>query len=59
MCVHLQWMVVWYYCNFLIRRNKHTCPEPIPNTLKFCNSVHYNRLIYCKTVGVEPMSKVL
>lgn len=57
MSVHLKWMVVWNNCSVLIKKNKQTY-SPETNALKVCNSVHYNGLIYCKTVGVEPAANV-
>lgn len=54
MCAHLQWMVVWNYCSFLIKQTY----SPEPDALKVCNSVHYKGLIFCKTVGAEPTANV-
>ncbi|XP_006887923.1 PREDICTED: 60S ribosomal protein L28-like [Elephantulus edwardii] len=46
-------MVLRNCSNFLIKRNKPTYSTE-SNDLKALNSFHYNGLIYCKTLGMEP-----
>uniref|UniRef100_A0A2K5HDJ7 Large ribosomal subunit protein eL28 n=1 Tax=Colobus angolensis palliatus TaxID=336983 RepID=A0A2K5HDJ7_COLAP len=53
MSAHLQWMVVHNCPGFLIKRNKLTYSTK-PNNLKARNSLRYNGLIRCKTVGEAP-----
>ncbi|EPY82680.1 ribosomal protein L28-like protein [Camelus ferus] len=53
---HLQWMVLRDCPSFLIKRNKQTYSTK-PNDLKAHSSFCYDKLIPCKTVGVEPRAK--